>query len=166
MGLFLENTTDISFGFDERALVDKVLACTMDNLKCPYEVSVDVTVVDEAEIKRLNREFREIDSVTDVLSFPLNEFDTEGVFEGETFEASMETDPETGELMLGDVILCAQKVKSQAEEYGHSEEREFAFLVVHSLLHLCGYDHIEEADRERMEEKQSEILNELKIVRE
>ena len=165
MSLFFENTTDIDFEFNEEDLIHKLLAHTMDNLNCPYEVSVDVTVVDEDEIQRLNREFREIDRVTDVLSFPMNEFDAEGVFEGEAFEASMETDPETGELLLGDVILCAAKVKAQAEEYGHSEEREFAFLVVHSLLHLCGFDHIEDADRERMEAKQSEILDDLKLFR-
>ncbi|MEE3467293.1 MAG: rRNA maturation RNase YbeY [Eubacterium sp.] len=165
MSLFYENTTEVSFVFDEETLIHKLLTHTMSDLKCPYEVSVDVTVVDEDEIQRLNREFREMDRVTDVLSFPMNEFDAEGCFEGEAFEASMEVDPETEELLLGDVILCAQKVKSQADEYGHSEEREFAFLVVHSLLHLCGYDHIDDADRQRMEAKQSEILDELNINR-
>ena len=159
------NESDITFGFDEESLVRRLLEQTLENLNCPYEASVNVSVVDEDEIRRLNLEFREIDRVTDVLSFPMNEFDAEGVFEGDVFEGSMEADPETGELLLGDVILCSGKVRAQAEEYGHSEEREFAFLVVHSLLHLCGYDHMEDSDRKVMEDKQSEILDQLNIKR-
>ena len=162
MTVYFENNTTESFPFDEKDLLTKVISQTMEILDCPYEVSV----VGEDEIRRLNREFRDIDSVTDVLSFPMNEFDSEGVFAGETFESSLETDPDTDELILGDVILCAEKVKAQAEEYGHSEEREFAFLVVHSLLHLCGYDHMEDEDRLRMEDRQRQIMDQLKIYRE
>ena len=160
-----ENGTESRFEFDEPELIRLVTEATMESLSCPYEVSVSVSVVTEEEIRRLNREYRGIDRETDVLSFPMNEFDREGIFSGACFEASMTTDPETDELMLGDVILCADRVRSQAEEYGHPEKREYAFLVVHSLLHLCGFDHEEEGERISMEEKQREILDSVGIVR-
>ena len=165
MTIDLENNTELSFSFDEKLLILQLVGLTMEEVGCPYEVSVSVSVVDAEEIQRLNREFREIDKETDVLSFPMNEFDEAGVFSGDAFEASMTVDPETDELMLGDVVLCADKVKQQADEYGHSEEREYAFLIVHSLLHLSGFDHIEEADRLLMEETQRRILDSAGINR-
>ncbi|MBR0118930.1 MAG: rRNA maturation RNase YbeY, partial [Eubacterium sp.] len=91
--------------------------------------------------------------------------DEPGVFEGDVFEGSMSSDPDTDELLLGDIVLCADKVRSQAEDYGHSEKREYTFLIVHSLLHLCGFDHIEDADREVMDAKQAEILDHVGISR-
>ena len=157
--------SDIEFGFDEEELIERLVSATVKMLDCPYDVSVSVSVVGLDEIHRLNNEYREIDRPTDVLSFPMNEYDEPGVFEGDTFETSMSLDPDTDELLLGDIVLCADKVRFQAEEYGHSEEREYAFLIVHSLLHLCGFDHIEDADREIMEAKQTEILESVGIVR-
>ncbi len=155
----------MGFDFDVDEVINKVHIQTMNTLGCPYKTSVDVSIVDEEEIRRLNSEYRDIDKVTDVLSFPMNEFDEAGCFSGESFELSKTIDPETEELLLGDVIICAEKVRSQAAEYGHSEMREFAFLVVHSLLHLSGFDHIDTSDRELMESKQDEILNKLDIRR-
>ena len=70
----------------------------------------------------------------------------------------LDVDPETGELILGDIIVSVEKVIEQAEKYGHSRERELAFLIAHSMLHLCGYDHMEDAEREVMETRQREIL--------
>lgn len=165
MTIDLENNTELSFSFDEESLILQLVGLTMEEVGCPYEVSVSVSVVDADKIHRLNREYREIDKETDVLSFPMNEFDEAGVFSGDAFEASMTVAPETDELMLGDVVLCADKVKQQAEEYGHSEKREYAFLIVHSLLHLSGFDHIEEADRLLMEETQRRILDSAGINR-
>ncbi len=165
MTVIYDNNTDHEFEFASDDFVRELVSKTCEILECPYEVSVSVSVVNEDEIHRLNNEFRDIDRATDVLSFPMNEYDAAGVFDGDTFEASLTTDPDTDELMLGDVIICAQKVKAQAEEYGHSEKREFAFLVVHSLLHLCGFDHIEDSDRLVMESKQKEILDLLGINR-
>ncbi len=165
MNIFYDNNTGFETDFASNDFVRELVEKTCEVLGCPYEVSVSVSVVDEDEIHRLNNEFRDIDRATDVLSFPMNEFDEAGVFDGDAFEASLTTDPDTDELMLGDVIICAQKVKAQAEEYGHSEKREFAFLVVHSLLHLCGFDHIEDSDRLVMESKQKEILDLLGINR-
>ncbi len=157
--------TELSFDFDEQALLEALVKETMGELGCPYDVEVSVSIVDEKEIKSINVEFREIDSVTDVLSFPMNEFDNPGRFEGDAFEASKTLDPDTGELMLGDIVLCAERVKSQASEYGHSEKREYAFLIVHSLLHLSGYDHIDDIERQNMENHQKSILDSLGISR-
>ena len=155
---YLKEST-IEFGFDEEELIEKLVYGTLSVLKCPYDISVSVSVVGIDEIHRLNDEFRNIDSPTDVLSFPMNEYDEPGIFAGDSFADSMSLDPDSGSLLLGDIVLCADKVCSQAKEYGHSEEREYAFLVVHSLLHLCGYDHILDEDRAAMEEKQKEILD-------
>ena len=165
MTIDYNKSTPIEFDFDESELLDTLVKGVMEKLGCPFEVSVSVSVVGEDEIRRINNEFREMDSATDVLSFPMNEFDEAGVFEGETFEASMTADPESEELMLGDIVLCADKVKAQAAEYGHSEKREYAFLIVHSLLHLCGFDHITDADRLLMEKRQREILESIGIFR-
>lgn len=125
---------------------------------CPYEAEVSVVLTDNREIQALNREYRGIDAPTDVLSFPMLEFDTPSDFS--QVEAHVEDcfNPETGELILGDIILSVDKIREQAESYGHSQTRELAFLVAHSMLHLCGYDHEEECEREEMERKQREIL--------
>ena len=157
--------SEMIFDFDEDEILDTLVGTVVKEFEIPYEVSVSVSVVGEDEIRRINREFRDIDRVTDVLSFPMNEFDEPGVFAGETFEMSSAFDPETDELLLGDIVLCAERVRSQAVEYGHTERLEYAFLVVHSLLHLCGFDHITDAGREEMEEKQTQILNHLGIFR-
>ena len=165
MTIDYDNTTDTVFDFDEDELIIDIARVTMKQLACPYDIEVSVSVVDADTIHELNRETRQIDAETDVLSFPMNEFDTEGVFEGETFELSKSIDPDTGELVLGDVVLCADRVLSQADEYGHTVKREFAFLIVHSLLHLCGFDHMEDDERMIMEDRQREILDSMNIKR-
>ncbi|MBO4396397.1 MAG: rRNA maturation RNase YbeY [Eubacterium sp.] len=157
--------SSVRFDFDESELLETLVRETMKELECPFEVEVSVSIVDGEEIRGINNEFREIDSVTDVLSFPMNEFDVPGCFSGEVFSASKTLDPDTGELMLGDIVLCAEKVKSQAAEYGHSEKREYAFLIVHSLLHLSGYDHMTDDERQIMENYQRSILENLEILR-
>ena len=116
------------------------------------------------QIREMNREFRGIDRATDVLSFPMIEYEVPGEFD--FLEEEEECfDPESGELVLGDIVISKEKVVAQAEEYGHSIEREYAFLIAHSVLHLTGYDHIEEAERTVMEAKQREILELLGITR-
>ena len=108
---------------------------------------------------------RQIDNPTDVLSFPMCDFETPGDFSllEETPEEYF--NPDTGELMMGDIVISVEKVKEQAEKYGHSETRELAFLVAHSMLHLFGYDHMEEQEAKIMEEKQKEILEQMNILR-
>ena len=113
----------------------------------------------------MNREYRGIDRETDVLSFPNVDFEEEGVFDIDEDREADCFDPETGELVLGDIMISVDRVYGQAQEYGHSVRREFAFLVAHSMLHLCGYDHMEEEERARMERRQEEILTGLGITR-
>lgn len=121
---------------------------TLEYMKYRKEAEVSVTVVDEQEIKALNNEFRGINKVTDVLSFPIGD-----------------RNPETGETVLGDIVLCAGKIISQAQEYGHTRKRELAFLTCHSMLHLLDYDHIEDEERQEMEELQRRILDKIGYTR-
>jgi len=138
-------------------IIERMVIAALDFEKCPYEAEVSVTVVDDDEICRINKEYRNIESSTDVLSFPFNEWETPGDFEG--IEDSIDAfNPESGELLLGDIILSADHIENQALEYGHSRTRELAFLVVHSMLHLMGYDHMNDEERVIMEEKQRKIL--------
>ncbi|MBQ9550559.1 MAG: rRNA maturation RNase YbeY [Lachnospiraceae bacterium] len=129
---------------------------------CPFECEISLSLVSPERIKELNRNFRGIDKVTDVLSFPFQEFETPGVFK-DIDESSF--NPENKELMLGDIVICQEKAVSQAEEYGHSLKREFAFLIAHSMLHLLGFDHEEKEDERLMTEKQEEALSSLGIER-
>ena len=128
-------------------------------------LEVGLTLTDPDSIRELNREYRGVDTVTDVLSFPLMEFEkgAEGRVDPEDEDA---VDPDTGLIMLGDIVINMERVFSQAEEYGHSPEREGCYLCVHSVLHLLGYDHEtspeDEADLFR---RQREIMHELGLPR-
>ena len=141
----------------QEVIRDIVLA-SLDYEKCPYEAEVNIILTDDMEICRLHRDYRQIDRPTDVLSFPMLEFEQPSDFSHAEEDYADCFNPETGELMLGDIILSVDKIREQAESYGHSQTRELAFLVAHSMLHLCGYDHMEEGEREEMEERQREIL--------
>ena len=131
---------------------------------CPYEAEIDLLLTTDDEIHRMNEEFRQIDRATDVLSFPMLEYETPGDFSFVEEEAEA-FNPESGELMLGDIVISKEKVLAQAEAYGHSPKREFAFLIAHSMLHLFGYDHMEEEERLVMEERQREIMETVQILR-
>ena len=145
-------------------MISKVIEEALDYEACPYETEVNIVITGNEEIHRVNKEFRNIDRPTDVLSFPAVEYDSPADFD--TLEEYIEYfNPETGELLLGDIMISLEQAKKQAEEYNHSLEREIAFLTAHSMLHLCGYDHMEEEERVVMEEKQKEILNLLGITR-
>ena len=113
----------------------------------------------------MNLEQRGIDRPTDVLSFPMIEYDAPGDFSVIDEETGDAFNPETGELMLGDIVISKEKVLSQAEEYGHSPKREYAFLIAHSMLHLFGYDHMEEEERAEMEAHQRAIMEKVWIPR-
>ncbi|MDO4555186.1 MAG: rRNA maturation RNase YbeY, partial [Lachnospiraceae bacterium] len=126
-----------------------------DYVNCPFETAVDILLVDNASIHEINLAQREVDRPTDVLSFPLNDYKIPGDFSD--IEETGTFHPDTGELMLGDIVISMDKVYSQAEEYGHANERELAFLTAHSMLHLFGFDHMEEEERKEMEYKQKEI---------
>jgi probable rRNA maturation factor len=152
-------------GFDYETLVKKVIEACLDDEECPYEAEVNVLFTDNEEIQRINKEYRDIDAPTDVLSFPSNEYDTPGDFSKLEEMVLDSFHPDTGELILGDIVISVDKAKEQAVEYGHSIEREVAFLTAHSMFHLFGYDHMEENERIRMEEKQNNVLEKLHILR-
>jgi probable rRNA maturation factor len=152
-------------GFDYETLEKKVIEECMDYEGCPYEAEVSILFTDDEQIRQINKEFRGIDSPTDVLSFPAIEYDIPGDF-SKLEETSLDYfHPETGELLLGDIVISVERAIFQAKEYGHSIEREVAFLTAHSMFHLFGYDHMEEEERIRMEEKQNNVLERLNIQR-
>lgn len=118
------------------------------------DAEVSITITDKKEIREMNREYRQKDSVTDVLSFPLGE------------NGEYDVNPDTNRIMLGDIMICAPKAEEQAEEYGHSLMRELCFLTTHSMLHLLGYDHEQGKEEEKiMFEKQTAVLDKLGITR-
>ena len=144
---------------DEYLEISKDIAeFTVSYLECPYECEVEIIFTDNEGIHELNREHRGIDRPTDVLSFPMLDFEVPGDLG--LVEDSPEDyfDPDTGELLLGDIVISVERAAAQAEEYGHSLKREIAFLVAHSMLHLFGYDHMNDEERRTMEEMQEEIL--------
>jgi probable rRNA maturation factor len=166
MTFYVENETDEEFPFSVEDIVREVCEAVLEEENCPYEVQVNVVLTDNAGIREQNRECRGIDRETDVLSFPNLDFEREGEFLIDEDNEADCFDPDSGELILGDIMISVDRVKEQAESYGHSTKREFAFLVAHSMLHLCGYDHMEEGEAAVMEKKQEDILTGLGITRE
>jgi probable rRNA maturation factor len=129
----------------------------------PCEISVVIT--DNIGIKEINKDFRNIDKETDVLSFPMLDFE-EGYYDEEEIEVSIEDiNPNSGEVVLGDIVISLEKAFEQSKDYGHSFDREIAFLTVHSALHLLGYDHEKDEDRVIMRSKEEEILGKLGLFR-
>jgi probable rRNA maturation factor len=151
--------------FDYEELVKRVVEACLDYEDCPYETEVNILFTNDEEIQQINQEFRKIDAATDVLSFPSIEYETPGDFTMLEENVVDWFHPETGELLLGDIVISVDRAKLQAMEYGHSLEREIAFLTAHSMFHLMGYDHMEEDERIRMEEKQKNVLDKLQILR-
>ena len=164
MTLFFEEEGELELDLPCKELAEKVINAALDYADCPYEAEVNLLLTMNDEIQEMNKNFRSIDRPTDVLSFPMIDYEEAGNFD--FLEDVMDAfHPESGELMLGDIVISKEKVISQAEEYGHSIEREYAFLIAHSMLHLFGYDHMEDDERIIMEQKQREILEVLEIVR-
>ena len=147
----------LSLPYEE--IIREIVEASLDYEECPYEAEVNVILTDNPSIQELNREHRQIDAPTDVLSFPLVDYGRPADFSHVEEQAEDYFNPETGELMLGDIVISVDKVEEQAEKYGHSQRRELAFLVAHSMLHLCGYDHMEEEERLDMEARQRAILD-------
>jgi len=138
-------------------IVEKAVTAVLGEENNPYECAVNVLLTDDEAIRQINAEQRNIDKSTDVLSFPMIEYDAPSCFDGFDDRSDL-FDPDSGELLLGDIVISLDHVIGQAKEYGHSSDRELAFLVVHSMLHLHGYDHMEDSERMIMEEKQRKIL--------
>ena len=151
--------------FDEDVRPDDQTAATMEAAAIaalegegidPSQVSISVSFVDKKEIRSLNAQYRNVDKETDVLSFPA--FDPGQIPSPEDLE-------EDEELAIGDVVICEEVCRKQAEEYGHSEEREIIYLFVHSVLHLLGYDHETEDDKQDMRAREEEVMKLLGIER-
>ncbi len=164
MTVNIEYETDKTLNISYEKIITKVITQALDYAECPYEAELNVILTDNESIHQINLETREIDRPTDVLSFPTLEYDEPGDF-SIISEDSYDFNPDTGELMLGDIVISVEKVIEQANAYGHSMERELGFLVAHSMLHLFGYDHMEEDERIVMEKKQEEILQQCNILR-
>lgn len=140
----------------ERLLAD-ILKFALAEEKVPQDAEVSVALVDDAYIRELNRQYRAKDTPTDVLSFAMRESVPEEV----AIEGELEA-----EKLLGDIVISVERAREQSEEYGHSFEREMGYLAVHGLLHLLGYDHEDEHNRNIMREKEEEILKAFDLKRE
>lgn len=165
MSFYLEEEVEVPFTFEYKELAEKVINYCLEREGFPYEAEVNLTLTDNEGIHAINKEFRQIDRPTDVLSFPMLSYEAPGDFSFLEEESDEDFNPDTGEAILGDIVISVDKVLEQAESYGHSPLREYAFLITHSMLHLFGYDHMEPEDAALMEKKQKEILEELQILR-
>lgn len=164
MTIQIENEYSEIINIDYEAIAERVIEGVLDYEECPYEAEVNIVLTNAEEIRIANREFRGIDKETDVLSFPMVPFSFPA-----DYDIIEEMDdcfnPDSGELMLGDIMISIPRMMEQAEAYGHSEVREYAFLIAHSMLHLLGYDHMAEEEAKVMEAKQRDILDKLNIKR-
>ncbi|MCF0122052.1 MAG: rRNA maturation RNase YbeY [Lachnospiraceae bacterium] len=164
MTLQIENKQEINFDFDYDAVAHNVIKQVLLLEQCPYEVEISLILTGSQEIQRLNKKFRKIDRETDVLSFPMVDFPTSADYlflEKETVDCFH---PETGELLLGDIVISVEKAQEQAEAYGHTLKQEYIFLIIHSMLHLLGYDHMLPQEDSVMQQKQEATLMALGIT--
>lgn len=156
MTLLTDNRTDFEISGEIMEAVEKACLETLKYEEFDEDCEISLSFVTNEEIHQINRQFRNVDAPTDVLSFPQLTFE-----EGEKADVN-----ENGEIVLGDIIISVERAKEQAEEYGHGLKREIAFLTVHSMLHLLGYDHMEKDEEEDMFRRQKEILEIAGIPRE
>ena len=136
-----------------RMLVRRACIAVLREEEVHGNCEISVTFVDNAEIRRLNKEFREIDDATDVLSFPLGE------------NGEYDVNPDTGAKLLGDIVISMERAMEQAKEFGHSLEREVCYLSVHSMLHLLGYDHMEPQEKAEMRMKEETVMTRIGLER-
>lgn len=165
MTFYVENETEIELPFLSDIWIKDVIHCALKEEKFPYDMQMNILLTDNDGIQDVNKRFRGLDKPTDVLSFPNIEYETAADFSVIEKQRAAVCDPENDEIILGDIMISLEKVREQAAEYGHSEERELAFLLVHSILHLCGYDHETEEEHAVMNEKQEAVLRRLNLPR-
>lgn len=150
MNIFYDSDFELEAALLQKMEEGAVICVNQEDIDAE-RVEISLTLVDAEEIQQLNRDYRNVDKVTDVLSFPqyddLNEL------------------PEDGEIMLGDVIICRQRAEEQAEEFGHSVEREMVYLFVHSVCHLLGYDHMEDDEKAEMRAKEESVMEQINVTR-
>lgn len=165
--IYVENGQDkILWTEEEEELLKLIIdfAVKEEKVNCHYQISV--VLVENEEIKTINREHRKIDKVTDVLSFPMLDYPEGKVFKDTYKDASFDSSMMDGEeLVLGDIVLSLEKAKEQSIEYGHPFKREIIYLVIHSVLHLLGYDHMKDKDKLKMREREEYILSKFSLNR-
>lgn len=154
MTIDIDNRTTFVWGEKWEEIIKKAIWTSLELEEFSTECEISVSIVTNEEMQAINREFRNIDKATDVLSFPQLTFE-----EGEIADVN-----EKNEIVLGDIIISIDKAQQQAEEYEHSLEREVAFLTIHSMLHLMGYDHMEPEEEKEMIQKQKLILQKTGLI--
>lgn len=159
MILLINNDTEFIINKELDEILEKIILTVLDMENMSKDVEISLSIVTDEQIKELNHQYREKDRPTDVLSFPMIDFNEEEI----NFEEVK--NPDTGNLMLGDIIISCEQAVRQADEYGHSLKREVGFLVAHSMLHLLGYDHMTEDDEKVMIAKQNEIMDRVNLKR-
>ncbi len=142
---------------NEEVLLKKVVQAVLEEEEIVHDLYISITLTNNEEIHKINKQYRDVDRPTDVLSFPM--------YEREEIPALKREDNIFEEEILGDIIISIPKVKEQSEEYGHSFERELAYLTTHGMLHLLGYDHMIDEEKEQMRAKEEKILEKLNILR-
>lgn len=165
--IILDVNVDFETDFDKEKTAEEVVEYILKEEGCPWDCEVDIYLTESEEVRNYNKEYRGIDKTTDVLSFPNIDWEAPADYDSadyDEFEAES-FNPETSLPILGEICLNKDRIISQAEEYGHSVKREYAFLIAHSMLHLLGYDHMEEDEAAVMEEKQKKYLDALGISR-
>ncbi|MBP5427437.1 MAG: rRNA maturation RNase YbeY [Clostridiales bacterium] len=140
--------------------IEKVVLLSLDKENVKIDSQVSIYFVDNEKIQEINKKTRDVDKITDVLTFPIAEFD-----KGRLSLLSGDIDMDNGLLILGDIVISLEKAVFQAKEYGHSVEREILFLITHGMYHILGYDHMTPADEKEMMNRQEEVLSELNINR-
>lgn len=160
-----ENDIEFKTDFDLEAVANQVVDAVLRFENCPVDCEVELLITDAESVHDINKEYREVDSTTDVLSFPNVDWDEAADYESDSFNDEFLIDPDTELLMLGQIVLNNERIVSQADEFGHSIKREYAFLIAHSMLHLLGYDHMEEEEAKIMEAKQKDYLDRIGLGR-
>jgi probable rRNA maturation factor len=165
--IYIDNRQDkVSVDQDLENEILEIIEYTLMEEKVNIPCEISMIFVDNEEIKEINKEMRNIDKVTDVLSFPMLEYTEHKVFKDLYSDIKFDiSELNEGNLVLGDMALCLPRALEQSDEYKHSFKREVCYLVVHSMLHLLGYDHMEEDDKCKMRSREEEILNRFNINR-
>ena len=167
MTFYVDNETPYEINDVLQKKIEEIILEVTESENFIYPFEVNLLITDNCGIKELNTTYRKINKETDVLSFPNLDFDRPGIYDVLEDDVTKINyiNLDTDEVVLGDIIISYEKIVSQAKEYGHSETRELCFLIVHSMLHLLGYDHMEPDEAKVMEEKQKKILDKLGITK-
>ncbi|MCR1933845.1 rRNA maturation RNase YbeY [Clostridium tepidum] len=165
--IYIDNRQDkVEINEDFKNKIKEIIDYALKEEKVNLDYEISVVFIDNNNIKEINKEYRNIDKVTDVLSFPMLDYEEGKVFKDLYLNYEFdESDLDEGNLVLGDIALSLEKAKEQSKEFGHSFLRETCYLTIHSVLHLLGYDHMEEKDKTIMRQREEEILKNFNLQR-